>query len=146
VLTRLPVLPVPPAHPRRTPTRARRAVPAALLAVLAPLGLGCDAVEDKAGEISGQALENGVRAEIERLLAEAGVELRGDLDCTSDKDLDAAALSGVVSVNCTGTAQDNAKAVAAFNGSVSPDGCTGRLNITVGSREIYNDETSNICG
>jgi hypothetical protein len=127
-------------------TRAARAVPAVLLALLAPLGLGCDAVQDKAGEISGQTLENAVRAEVERLLAEAGVTLRGDLDCTSDKDLDARALSGAVSVTCTGTAQDNAKAVAAFNGSISPDGCTGRLNLTVGSREIYNDETSNLCG
>jgi hypothetical protein len=130
----------------RTPIRARRAVPAVLLTLLAPLGLGCDAVQDRAGEISGQALEEGVRAEIERLLAEAGVELRGDLDCTSDKDLDAGTLSGAVSVNCTGTTQDNATAVAAFNGSISPDGCTGRLNITVGSREVYNDETSNLCG
>jgi hypothetical protein len=127
-------------------TRLTTAVPAALLVLLAPLGAGCDAVQEKAGEISGQALESGVRAEIERRLAEVGVELRGDLDCTSDKDLDGGSLSGVVSVNCTGTAQDGAKAVAAFNGSVSPDGCTGQLNITVGSREVYNDETGNLCG
>jgi len=127
-------------------TRTATALPAALLALCALLVAACDAVQEKAGEISGQALEDGVRAEIERRLAAAGVELQGDLDCSSDKDLDAGSLSGVVSVNCNGKVQDGGEAVAVFNGSISPDGCTGTLTVTAGGREIYSDQTGNLCG
>jgi hypothetical protein len=121
----------------------------ALLALLMPLVAGCDQVQEvqeKAGEISGRTLESGVRAEIERRLAEAGVELQGELDCTSDKDLDAGSLSGAVSVDCSGAMRGGGRAVAAFDGRVSPEGCTGQLTITAGSREVYNDQTSNLCG
>lgn len=123
--------------------------PAALLVLLSAIALligGCDAVQEKAGDISGQALENGVRTEIERRLNEAGVQLEGDLNCTSDKDLDGGSLSGVVSVNCNGTVQGGGEAVAAFNGSISPDGCTGTLTVTAAQRDIYNDQTGNLCG
>jgi hypothetical protein len=127
-------------------TRATYTLSALLLTLCASFVAGCDAVQEKAGEVSGQALENGVREEIERRLAQAGVELQGDLDCTSDKDLDAGSLSGVVSVNCNGKVRAGGEAVAVFNGSISPDGCTGRLTVTAGGREIYNDQTGNLCG
>jgi hypothetical protein len=125
--------------------RTRTAV-ALLAALFALLTAGCDALQDKADQISGEALVNAVRTEIQRRLSDAGVRLEGDLDCTSDKDIDAGSLSGVVSVDCTGTAEGGEKAVAVFNGSVSRDGCTGTLNVTVGAREVYNDKTGNLCG
>jgi hypothetical protein len=76
----------------------------------------------------------GPAANVRDRLAEEGIELDGDPECTTDMNLDGVDLTGTA--ECTGTTTDGRSAKANFDGTLSPGSCEGSFVIEVDGEQV----------
>lgn len=93
--------------------------------------VGCsEAVRDLEGVAAKEVLGARPVAELEAV----GVEIDGELDCSSDVDDD-----NVIVGTCTGTAVDGQSIRTALDGTVERGECSARITISVGDDAVYDE-------
>jgi hypothetical protein len=112
--------------------RVRRLLALAVIAVLAVAG--CDQVGDQLDQATNDAAEEVLTDAVREQLSQAGIELEGDPDCTTDLSRDGTTLTGTA--ECAGTTVDGLNATAMFDGTLSTSGCEGSLAVEVDGRQV----------
>lgn len=92
-----------------------------------------DSISDRVDSLASQALADGVRDQ----LAQAGIELEGDPDCSTNLSRDGAALTG--SATCDATTVDGVDATANFDGTLSGSGCEGTVTVLIEGRTVLEE-------
>lgn len=111
----------------------------------------CDAVAEEVSnagqQITDEVVSRGLEQQIKDRLADAGVTLQGDVDCSTGAGGGEGVLSGSVTATCRGRTDDGKDAQADFTGSVSATGgCSGTVVVTVAGREVYRGDAGQVCG
>ena len=108
-----------------------------LLAVLAVVVLvmpACSEVGEQVDQATNDTVARALAANVRDRLAEEGIELDGDPECTTDMNLDGVDLTGTA--ECTGTTTDGRSAKANFDGTLSPGSCEGSFVIEVDGEQV----------
>jgi hypothetical protein len=108
-----------------------------LLAVLAVVVLvmpACSEVGEQVDQATNDTVARALSANVRDRLAEEGIELEGDPECTTDMNLDGVDLTGTA--ECTGTTTDGRSAKANFDGTLSPGSCEGSFVIEVDGEQV----------
>jgi hypothetical protein len=95
---------------------------------------GCSEVGQRIDEATNDAAEQALEAAISERLVDAGIELSGDPECSTDLDRDGTALTGTA--DCTATTSDNRTATASFDGTLSTSGCEGTLTVVIDGQTV----------
>ncbi len=93
-----------------------------------------DGITDRANSVASNALEQGIREQ----LADAGIELDGDPDCSTDLSQDGTTLAGTA--DCAAMTVDGQDATATFDGTLSSSGCSGTVTIAVEGRTVVDSQ------
>jgi hypothetical protein len=102
---------------------------AAVLAVPA-----CSDIGEQVDEATNDTVARAIAANVRDRLAEEGIELDGDPECTTEMNLDGVDLTGTA--ECTGTTTDGRSAIATFDGTLSPGSCEGSFVIEVDGEQV----------
>jgi hypothetical protein len=108
-----------------------------LLAVLAVVVLvmpACSEVGEQIDQTTNDTVARALAANVRDRLAEEGIELDGDPECTTDMNVDGVDLTGTA--ECTGTTTDGRSAKANFDGTLSPGRCEGSFVIEVDGEQV----------
>jgi hypothetical protein len=108
-----------------------------LLAVLAVVVLvmpACSEVGEQVDQATNDTVARALEANVRDRLADEGIELDGDPECTTDMNLDGVDLTGTA--ECTGTTTDGRSATATFDGTLSPGSCEGTFVIEVNGEQV----------
>jgi hypothetical protein len=95
---------------------------------------GCSEVGQRIDEATNDAAAQALEAAISERLGDAGIELSGDPECSTDLDRDGTALTGTA--DCTATTSDNRTATASFDGTLSTSGCEGTLTVVIDGQTV----------
>ncbi len=95
---------------------------------------GCSEVGDRIDQATNDAATEVLTTAVRDQLSQAGIELEGDPDCSTDLSRDGASLAGTA--ECTGTTVDGQDATADFDGTLSTSGCEGSLTVEVDGRQV----------
>jgi heat shock protein HslJ len=108
-----------------------------LLVVLALVAVsGCSEVGQRIDDATNDAAARALEAAVSERLADAGIELSGDPECTTDLDRDGTALTGTA--DCTATTSQDQTATATFDGTLSTSGCEGSLTVAIEGETVIN--------
>ena len=136
-------------------TRVTRLTAVICLPVLLALS-ACGAVEDKARSAASSAVNKGVSAAAEAIVAsafteaatKAGVTLDGNPDCSSDLDTDVKGLTVKGTVTCAATTDKGKAASSTFKGVIavgsSATSCKGRFVLKVDGKAKV-DKDVDVC-
>jgi hypothetical protein len=113
----------------------RRLLVALVVTVLAAVGCSeiSDRVSDSVDSMASRALADGVRDQ----LSQAGIELEGDPDCSTNLSRDGATLVGTAT--CDAVTIEGHEATATFDGTLSSGGCTGTVTVEVDGRTVLDE-------
>jgi hypothetical protein len=89
----------------------------------------CSEVGQRIDDATNDAAARALEAALSERLADAGVQLSSDPECTTDLDRDGAALTGTA--DCSATTSDDQTATATFDGTLSTSGCEGSLTVEI---------------
>lgn len=95
---------------------------------------GCSEVGDRIDQATNDAATEVLTTAVRDQLSQAGIELEGDPDCSTDLSRDGTSLTGTA--ECTGTTVDGLNATADFDGTLSTSGCEGSLTVDVDGRQV----------
>jgi hypothetical protein len=95
---------------------------------------GCSEVGQRIDDATNDAAANALESALSERLAEAGIELSGEPECTTDLDRDGTTLTGTA--DCAATTSDNRTAAATFDGTLSGSGCAGSLVVTIDGETV----------
>lgn len=110
----------------------RRLLPLVAIAVLAVPA--CSEVGERIDQATNDGVAQAIAANVRDRLADAGIELESDPDCTTDMNRDGVDLTGTA--ECTGTTTDGRNATATFDGTISPGSCEGSFVIEVDGEQV----------
>ena len=105
-----------------------------VLAVVVLLMPACSEVGEQVDQATNDTVARALAANVRDRLAEEGIELDGDPECTTDMNLDGVDLTGTA--ECTGTTTDGRSATATFDGTLSPGSCEGTFVIEVDGEQV----------
>ena len=105
-----------------------------LLAVAALAVPACSEVGEQVDQATNDTVARALAANVRDRLAEEGIELDGDPECTTDMNLDGVDLTGTA--ECTGTTTDGRSAIATFDGTLSPGSCEGSFVVEVDGEQV----------
>jgi hypothetical protein len=94
----------------------------------------CSDLGEQVDQTTNDTVARALAANVRDRLAEEGIELAGDPECTTDMSLDGVDLTGTA--ECTGTTTDGRSAVATFDGTLSPGSCEGTFVIEVDGDQV----------
>jgi hypothetical protein len=95
---------------------------------------GCSDVGQRIDEATNDAAANALESALSERLADAGIELSAEPECTTDLDRDGTTLTGTA--DCTATTAENQRAMATFDGTLSTSGCEGSLVVTIDGETV----------
>jgi hypothetical protein len=95
---------------------------------------GCSEVGQRVDEATNDAAANALESALSERLADAGIELSADPECTTDLDRNGTTLTGTA--DCTATTAENQTATATFDGTLSTSGCEGSLVVTIDGEAV----------
>jgi hypothetical protein len=110
----------------------RRLLPFLAVAVL--VVAACSEVQERVDQTTNDTVARALAANVRERLAEVGIELEADPECTTDMDLDGVDLTGTA--ECTGTTTDGRSATAMFDGTLSPGSCEGSFVVEVEGERV----------
>jgi hypothetical protein len=93
-----------------------------------------DAIDDSINDVAEQALEEGIRQQLDN----AGIQLERGPDCSTDLSRDGASLTGTA--DCGGTTVEGQDVTAEFDGTLSSSGCTGTITVAVDGQTVVDDQ------
>lgn len=116
--------------------RVRRIFPLLIVPVLAFAGCSeiDDAIDDSINDVAEQALEEGIRQQLDN----AGIQLESGPDCSTDLSRDGASLTGTA--DCGGTTVEGQDVTAEFDGTLSSSGCTGTITVVVDGETVVDGQ------
>ena len=106
-----------------------------LLAAIAVLVMpACSDVGEQVDQATNDTVARALAANVRDRLADEGIELDGDPECTTDMNMEGVDLTGTA--ECTGTTTDGRSATATFDGTLSPGSCDGSFVIEVDGEQV----------
>ncbi len=113
--------------------RHRRLVTVTIVAALTVVA-GCS--DEQRRDLGEEDARDALVAQVEQVVADQGLELDGDLDCTANIDETSAVTS-----SCTGTATSGAVVGGTFTGTADVDAetCTAQLVVEIDSEQVADD-------
>jgi hypothetical protein len=116
--------------------RVRRQLLLLVVPVLAFAGCSeiNDAIDDSINDVAEQALEEGIRQQLDN----AGIQLESGPDCSTDLSRDGASLTGTA--DCGGTTVEGQDVTAEFDGILSSSGCTGTITVAVDGQTVIDGQ------
>ena len=106
-----------------------------LLAAIAVLVMpACSDVGEQVDQATNDTVARALAANVRDRLADEGIELDGDPECTTDMNMEGVDLTGTA--ECTGTTTDGRSATATFDGTLSPGSCEGSFVIEVNGEQV----------
>ena len=105
-----------------------------LLAVAVLVLPACSEVGEQVDQTTNDTVARALAANVRDRLAEEGIELDGDPECTTDMNLEGVDLTGTA--ECTGTTTDGRSAKATFDGTLAPGSCEGSFVVEVDGEQV----------
>ena len=114
-------------------TGRRRLVTVTIVAALTIVA-GCS--DEQRRDLGEQDTSDSLTAQVERVVADQGLELDGSLDCTADIDE-----ASAVTSSCTGTATSGAAIGGTFTGTADVDAetCTAQLVVEIDGEPVADE-------
>jgi len=91
-------------------------------------------VGEQVDQATNDTVARALAANVRDRLADEGIELDGDPECTTDMNMEGVGLTGTA--ECTGTTTDGRSAAVTFDGTLSPGSCDGSFVIEVDGEQV----------